>query len=238
MSPGHDQYRALPGLLRRSGGLQWHFRALRHRRLHDPFRESLGAFLQAWNPETSQLIIVGPSAGWFLPDSFLCRFSRLTLIDLDTSAPLFFALWHGRRLRRVGTLTEWIQGDFVDCLPKVLSAEGDAAILFCNVLGQLALEREDYEARLGELPQWLAGRRWASFHDRYSARIPDGTTIGANAFTSLEKMDAPMLQRLGLGGEWMDHGTDAVLPAGVLRHYFPWHIVPNRLHWIEAGVAA
>jgi hypothetical protein len=205
--------------------------------LHDPFRESVSTFLQSWNPSASQLIIVGPSAGWFLPDSFLCRFSRLTLIDLDTSAPLSFALGHGRSLRRSGTRTKWIHADFVDCLPQVLSANGDAAILFCNILGQLALEREDYEARLGELPQWLAGRRWASFHDRYSARIPISKAFEATAFTSFEKMDAQMLQRLGLSGEWMDHGTDAVLPAGVLRHYFAWHIVPDRLHWIEAGVA-
>jgi len=205
--------------------------------LHDPFRESVSTFLQSWNPSASQLIIVGPSAGWFLPDSFLCRFSRLTLIDLDTSAPLFFALGHGRSLRRSGTRTKWIHADFVDCLPQVLSANGDAAILFCNILGQLALEREDYEARLGELPRWLAGRRWASFHDRYSVRIPISKAFEATAFTSFEKMDAQMLQRLGLSGEWMDHGTDAVLPAGVLRHYFAWHIVPDRLHWIEAGVA-
>jgi hypothetical protein len=205
--------------------------------LHDPFRESVSAFLQCWNPSTSQLIIVGPSAGWFLPDSFLCRFSRLILIDLDTSAPLFFALRHGLSLRRSGTRTKWIHADFVDCLPRVLSVDGDAAILFCNILGQLALEREDYEARLDELPRWLAGKRWASFHDRYSARIPISKAFEATAFTSFEKMDAQMLQRLGLSGEWMDHGTDAVLPAGVLRHYFAWHIVPDRLHWIEAGVA-
>jgi hypothetical protein len=205
--------------------------------LHDPFRESVSAFLQCWNPSTSQLIIVGPSAGWFLPDSFLCRFSRLILIDLDTSAPLFFALRHGLSLRRSGTRTKWIHADFVDCLPRVLSVDGDAAILFCNILGQLALEREDYEARLDELPRWLAGKRWASFHDRYSARIPISKAFEAPAFTSFEKMDAQMLQRLGLSGEWMDHGTDAVLPAGVLRHYFAWHIVPDRLHWIEAGVA-
>jgi hypothetical protein len=205
--------------------------------LHDPFRESVSAFLQCWNPSTSQLIIVGPSAGWFLPDSFLCRFSRLILIDLDTSAPLFFALRHGLSLRRSGTRTKWIHADFVDCLPRVLSVDGDAAILFCNILGQLALEREDYETRLDELPRWLAGKRWASFHDRYSARIPISKAFEATAFTSFEKMDAQMLQRLGLSGEWMDHGTDAVLPAGVLRHYFAWHIVPDRLHWIEAGVA-
>jgi hypothetical protein len=224
-----------PSSLRRSGGLQWHFRALRHWRLHDSFRRAVGAFLTGWSPPASHLIIIGSSAGWFLPKPFLLTFSRLTLVDLDTSAPFFFARRHGHGLERRGSTLEWWPTDFVHCLPRLLVDHPDAAILFCNVLGQLGLERDDYEKRLAELPVRLAGRTWASFHDRYSARIRRGQQMGTPCFTSQEPMDEGMLQRLGFGGEWTDHGTGGVLPAGVLRHYFPWYITPRRFHWIEAG---
>jgi len=226
----------LPGPLRRSGGLQWHFRAIRNYRLHGPFRESIREFLEAWNPGGTQLILIGPSAGWFLPKSFRCRFVRLTLIDPDTSAPAFFALRHGRSLRRSGTQTSWIHADFINHLPQVLATDPNSAILFCNVLGQLGLEREDYETQICQLPKLLAGRRWASFPNRYSTRLTEGSQVDADAFTSRQSMNARMLQERGFFGEWTDHGTDAVLPSGILRHYFPWLKSWVYLHWIEAGV--
>lgn len=235
MSDHDDAHRATPSSLRQSGGLMWHVRALRHRRLHDPFRHAIAAFLQGWTPDPSHLIVVGPSAGWFLPGPFLRLFSRLTLIDLDTSAPFFFQWRHGRHLKAGGVGHQWIHADFVACLPQLLSKHPEAAVLFCNVLGQLGLEREDYEGRLAQVPKWLAGRAWASFHDRYSSPIPAGEWAEASPFASTEAMDEGMLQRLGCRGEWTDHGTGGVLPAGILRHYFPWQITPHRFHWIEAG---
>lgn len=231
----HDDHRSSPSSLRQSGGLQWHLRALRYQRLHDPFRHAVDAFLQGWNPGTSHLVLVGPSAGWFLPRPFLHHFSRLTLIDLDTSAPFFFALRHGRSLRRRGVELEWLHADFVGHLPRVLSENRRAAVLFCNVLGQLGVERDDYEERLRQLPKWLVGRSWASFHDRYSSSIVTGAMADSSSFMSVEPMDEVMLQQLGCSGEWTDHGTGGVFPDGMLRHYFPWRITPSRFHWIEAG---
>lgn len=238
MKPDHhdDDGGATPGALRRSGGLRWHLRAIRHRRLHEPFKRAVAGFLGAWNPVATELIIVGPSAGWCLPRPFLQRFSRLLLIDLDTSAPFFFSLRHGRALRRRGVEIAWRHEDFVRCLPAVLAARPSAAVLFCNVLGQLALERDDYERCLALLPDRLAGRSWASFHDRFSAVLPAGGPDDPPPFVSHAPMDEAMLRRLAHGGEWTDHGTGGVLPAGTLRHHLPWRIIPQRLHWIEAGV--
>jgi len=224
-----------PGALRRSGGLRWHLRALRHRLLHEPFRRAVAAFLEAWHPASAQLIVVGPSAGWFLPPQFLQRFSRLVLVDLDVSAPFFFHLRHGRRLRRGGTELMWIGADFVVCLPQILAAHPGAAVLFCNVLGQLGVERSDYEQRLAQLPGWLEGREWGSFHDRYSTRTRGGLPIELLPFTSGATLDEGMLRRIGCSGEWMDHGTGGVLPEGTLRHHLPWFLTPGRFHWIEAG---
>jgi hypothetical protein len=239
MTSAHQQDTAAasPGALRRSGGLFWHLRALRYRRLHGSFRCAIASFLHAWHPACSQLIVVGPSAGWFLPSRFLNRFSRLVLIDLDTSAPFFFSLRHGRRLRRRGTELVWLGADFVGCLQNLVSTHPGAAILFCNVLGQLGLERDDHERRLSQLSGWLEGRAWASFHDRFSTRLPGGLPSDPSPFTSESGMDEDMLRHIGCSGEWTDHGTGGVLPEGTLRHYLPWRITPDRFHWIEAGVA-
>jgi hypothetical protein len=231
----HSLSQGKPGAWRPSGGLRWHLRAWRHRRIHDPFRHDIGRFLQSWDHGSKELLVVGPSAGWFLPQSFLLRFSRLVLIDLDTSAPIFFRLRHGRALRQCGVDTDWIQEDFVECLPRLLAVSRDPAVLFCNVLGQLALERTDADARLAELPAMLTEHRWASFHDRFSARVPVEAPPGEQAFTSHIPMDGDMLQKLGYSGEWCDHGTGGILPAGSLKCYLPWRIDPRRLHWIEAG---
>jgi len=228
--------RVMPGALRRSGGLRWHARALRRWRLHEPFRRSIDTLLQAWQPGCTELILVGPSAGWFLPAVFLRRYSRLILVELDTSAPFFFSLRHGRALQRSGTTLDWLQADLVTELPRLLSVHRSAAVLFCNVLGQLGLERGDYESRLAEISGLLEGRSWASFHDRFSARIPTDRLAKTTSFSTVVPMDAAMLQRLGCSGEWIDHGTGSVLPVGTLGHYFPWRIVPDRFHWVEAGI--
>ena len=78
----------------------------------------------------------------------------------------------------------WIGADFVVCLPQILAAHPGAAVLFCNVLGQLGVERSDYEQRLAQLPGWLEGREWGSFHDRYSTRTRGGLPIELLPFRS------------------------------------------------------
>ena len=86
-----------------------------------------------------------------------------------------------------------------------------------------------------ELPALLTEHRWASFHDRFSARVAVEAPSGEKAFTSLMPMDGTMLQNLGYSGEWCDHGTGGILPVGAIKCYLPWRIEPRRLHWIEAG---
>jgi len=237
---------AVPGVFRRTGGLQWHARVLRCWRLHQPFRDEIAEFLGAWRPDSTGLILVGASAGWFLPSRFLSHFSRLTIIELDRSAPFFFRLRHGAELRRAGSSAEWIFGDFVSRLPPLLRERGGTPVLFCNVLGQLGLERTDYERWLEALPEMLDGHPWASFHDRFSTVIEGGFDSATGdrgfpnprGFVSELPLDSVRLQQLGHQGVWIDHGTGELLPAGVPRRYLPWRITPKRFHWVEAGMVS
>ena len=224
-----------PAYFRQTGGLRWHARALKNWRLHEPFRREVHAFLAHWQPPTADVVLVGPSAGWSLPSSFLSRFSRLTFIELDRAAPLFFRLRHGRILRANERSSRWILGDFTVHLRPVIEAQPGCAVLFCNVLGQLGLERADYESQLAVLPQSLSGHPWASFHDRFSTAIAQSQLPALDAFSTDQPLDARALQNLGLTGQWTDHGTGQLLMPGVMRRYIPWQITSRRFHWVEAG---
>lgn len=223
-----------PSLMRPSGGLRWHLRALRYRECHGPFREQVASFLAAWEPDTTDLVLVGPSAGWFLPATFLTRFSRLLMMELDTSARFFpVASWtvaaSGSSVHHV------VDGGFRDQTARSVGSATQGGCAFCNVLGQLGLERSDYQVELAALKLRLSGRRWASFHDRFSSLGQDLRGRVAASFSSTRSMDAAMLGELGCSGEWTDHGTEHVFPDGTLRRVAVWSITKSRVHFVEMG---
>jgi hypothetical protein len=220
-------------LWRPSGGLAWHWRAWRAARRYRPFRLAIESWLTEWSPPGQRLILVGPSAGWTLPSAWLLGFREICALDLDPLARWLFALNHPR----CRELT-WLRGDLVTELPPRLAVWPDAAVLFCNVLGQLALEREDHEAILTALPRLLERHHWASFHDCYTGDVLRYEFEALAPLTLQRRMRADDLQRLGLGGEWRDHGTGQLFPAQHPRAYFPWWIREDKLHWIEAATMA
>ena len=220
---------ARPGYVRQSGGLRWHLRAFAGRNRHAVFRNCVADWLNTWRPPTTGLILVGPSGGWCLPTEFLARWARVLVIDLDPLSPLLLRLRHGLR-------AETRCADFVEELPRALADCPTHAVLFANLLGQLSLERDDHEHVRARLQHLLARRHWASFHDRYSADVEPALAIAARPMPDAAPMTPTVLQRLAMAREWVDHGTERVLPLGVSRDYFPWRIVGRRFHWVEAGI--
>ena len=221
-------------LWRPSGGLAWHWRAWRGASRYQAFRAAIRDWLTAWEPPCRRLVLVAPSAGWTLPGAWLSRFEQIVAIDLDPLAPWLFRLNHQRHFVQLQNF-EWIRRDLVSELPLRLAAWPDAAVLFCNVLGQLAIERDDHDAVLATLPQLLRSQHWASFHDCYTGDVSMRDYASLGTFTLEQRMSAADLQRLGLGGEWRDHGTGELFPAGHARRYLPWWIREDKLHWIEAA---
>ena len=150
-----------------TGGLFWHLRAAVARRsLWAPFRAQLEDWLASWVPPSRKLLLVGPSAGWCLPDSFLTRFDHLQAVDIDPAAPSFFRLLHGGALHSAGVGLTWSQLDFFADPASVLAAHPDAAVLFCNVAGQRCVQVRDpgaVEAEMIALQAMMKGRSWATF---------------------------------------------------------------------------
>lgn len=232
-------FNGFPGtLLGPSGGLLWHWRAVTGRRRTAATRRAVAQWLDNWRPPCTELIVVGPSAGWMLPGEFLQRFRTLIAFDLDPSARWLFAMRHGTRLRRHGVQWCWNRQDFTANLQQALQAHPNAAVLFCNVLGQLSLERDDHSQVLAAIPGQLGAHHWASIHDVYSGHVDLSRLPLRPVFTLTRPLIPDDLRRLGCSGTWHDHGTSGLFAYGVCRTFLPWMITATRMHWLEAGAVA
>jgi hypothetical protein len=235
-------------LLTPSGGLVYHLRAARHRvGLWAPFRAALAAWLERWlSPTPRELILVGPSAGHCLPLPWLRGFQHLTILEPDPLARVLLArrLGHSQleQLRKdllLGPLLAGTAG-----LEQLLAERRSAAVLFCNVLGQLHFalsdtEQQRFQEQFRErLQPALASRPWASFHDRWSLDWPAASpTRGPLAFERFP--DDQELASAWFGDEGptvtaLDHHTSSLFPAELPRLYLPWQLTRTALHLVEA----
>jgi hypothetical protein len=204
-----------------AGGLTYHFRALRYKKLWRPFCEQVERWLNDWSPQRSQLILIGPSAGYTLPRDFLARFQSLVVVDPDPAAFMFFQ-------SRFLMPAVWVRDDFFALesrqpqkIRELFSrfAGGSAAFLFCNILGQLPVllreqghgdEVETYMRDLGKELREAArsGVAMASYHDRYS-------------------------QSKKRPGEIIDHLTGDLFAGASGLKEFPWQLTPALEHHVE-----
>ena len=215
-------------LLAPSGGLVYHLRALRHRHgLWAPFHRVVAGWLAGWQPARRELVIVGPSAGYALPAGFLMGFERVTALEPD---PL--ARWLLARRPDAGRLSF----SRLDCLATpdglahLAAAHPHAAILFSNVLGQVAAPADGWRRLIA---RHLAGHAWASYHDVISTTARPKTDDGhapAGDDLSLEAT----LARFWPGGtiELTDHETFR-LGGEQAHHYAVWQIARRRWHLVE-----
>jgi hypothetical protein len=214
-----------------TGGPVWHLRALwRRARLWKPFRKNVEAFLGSWPVRSDALLLIGPSAGWCLPEHFLRGFSVIHAIDPDPFAAVLFRLNHPRA--RMGL---WQRADFFAEGDAFLAQHPGAAVLFCNVLGQRRYVNRDIasvETEMRHIKTRLRGREWASFHDLLSGR-GDASSDTKELKTALDQ--ATLLSSLELSGEWLDHLTGDVFMRSQSRQIIPWQFATGRVHLVEAG---
>lgn len=150
-------------ILSQSGGLIYHWRALRN--YLDPSHPwsnhlaSVSSFLDRWNPKSKTLILVGPSAGYSLPIQFLKRFDHVIGVEPDPLARFLFQ-------KRFQIRPEWINEPFSFLHAQIIFPKV-GAILFCNVLGQI--EIADLNRARSSLTSILSSREWASYHDAFSS---------------------------------------------------------------------
>ena len=243
-----------PGVKTSKFEIPWHWRAWRARARWAGTRQRIEQWLLSLDPGhvsssvsdawPQGLILLGGSAGWMMSDAFLKRFRRVLLVDLDPLAAWLFRLNHRAALTASGPAFNFWQGDAHDILRDALAWDPQACVLFDNFLGLDSMYTGDLtktEKRLRRIAGLMKGRLWGSVHDRYSG---PGTRDWASAACWQHNIRlAPgeafpqqeMLASVQGYGEWLDHGTDAVLPPSISTHLIPWPIVPGRWHWLQAG---
>ena len=157
-----------------SGGLLWHARAWRRQGAWRGTCNHIRQWLEQVQPNSSQLVIIGASAGWMMPSPWLQRFSSVSTIDIDRWAAPLFRMRHGAALKSSGTQLRCDTGDALGDLQTLLAAHPDAAVLFDNVLGQLRFMHDSVDETvscLDMIKQRLVGREWGSLHDAYSGAV-------------------------------------------------------------------
>lgn len=236
-----------------TGGLRWHWRAFWHRRRWRGASDRLANWLDSTRPASSQLLLIGGSAGWMMPTRWLQRFSRIDVVDVDAHAPRLFRWNHGAALRASGTELRFMQADGIAGLDALLSQHPSATVFFDNVLGQHLYRVRDMaraESELSQIAAGLAGRDWGSVHDLFSGPVDPRLALPAPVLQFNAQRDAQgltvdglrdtplhrhLLGQLGGHGEWMDHLTSNVFPVGARSRLIAWPFLPAYAHWLQAG---
>ncbi len=223
----------------RSGGLTYHFTALRHARMRwAPFRARVRNFLaQTWNPLERELIVVGASAGWTLPLDWLATFERVIVVEPDPIARLILARRFDRECLEFDHSPErlpWFASgaDRAHPLATLLASNPRAAVLFTNVLGQLGvlLEGESPDGCRELFLGALAQRNWASYHDVLSTSAPFRNPWPENAPPDHELETLARHFLLG-DAEIVDHET-LWLGNDSAVEFAPWALSPGKNHLI------
>lgn len=241
-------------ILNASGGLRYHARGFRYQSsLWRPFRWHLSEWLYGWKPPERRLVLVGPSAGYCLEPLLFEQFDEILCLEPDPVARFLFS----RKLARAGLeKTPKLRFEARDVLiadpsrfGELLRAEGDVAVLFSNVLGQLRVlvEGGDVRARVAEIRAAIlpavGERSWASFHDRVSGEhepMMEGLVVADGRLSDAELVASffPTLGADAIGdtsrAELFDHLTRGIFPEEAPHAYLTWELMPRVFHLIES----
>jgi hypothetical protein len=230
-----------------TGGLQWHAHAHWSRKRWQPTVQLIEQFLTHTQPKSEHLLLIGGSAGWMMPPSWLARFKRIDAYDIDPLAAWLFEARHGQSLKSQGTEVQYHRQDALAGLSEILQTHPLACIWFDNVLGQHRFRVRDearVERELAELKLTLHARHWGSLHDVWSGptdgrRLPAGLNVWSHHITAAKAQEAAFSQKLlasvGAKEVWHDHLTSHIFPSHTPTTWMPWAFKPNYWHWLQAG---
>ena len=229
-----------------SGGLIWHWRAWRSQTLWRETCQQIAHWLAQVQPRSTELLLIGASAGWMMPSEWLQRFQKVTVWDIDPMAATLFRWRHGRALKATGTQLICHTADAIAALGPLLNSQPKACVLFDNVLGQLRFHGQNETQaveKIEQLTRTLDGREWGSLHDAYSGPVSQSWAertlpepqrrVQGSPHTDRE--DQAWLAKLGAKDEWLDHLTASVFAPGTVVHHIAWPYSPRYCHWLQAG---
>ena len=233
-----------------SGGLRWHWRAWRSVALWSATNGQIADWLANVQPRSKRLLLLGPSAGWMLPTTWLLRFESIHAIDIDPVARFLFGWRHGPALKAAGIRWHYQTGDALAALPRLLTTQPRACVLLDNLLGQLRFHAPHWQdpvlytrLQLADIQRLLQGREWGSVHDVLSGPAaglaPEQNFPAVRSSvvlpTAEPQVDVAWLAAAQPRGEWLDHLTDQVFPTGTPVQNIAWAFSPDYWHWLQAA---
>ena len=230
-----------------TGGLNWHIHAHYSINRWRPTTHLIEEFLTGVRLENTHLLLIGASAGWMLPQSWLAKFKRIDTFDIDPLAPWLFNWRHARHIERQGTEIHHHRQDAINSLSELVAQYPDACLWFDNVLGQHRYRLRDelrVEQELSNLKEILKGRNWGSIHDVWSGPtdgrlLPAGLNVWQHQTKAKQYLSADFVQKLlasvGAKDTWQDHLTGQVFPSDAQTTWMPWAFKSNYWHWLQAG---
>lgn len=227
-------------MFRPSGGWIYHLRAMRSRARWRNFSEDLERWLFSWRKPGGTLLLVGPSGGYTLSTKWLRGFDEIHAFDIDPLASWFFHLRHpGVQVKFHRQDLFWREDRLsTAAVESAIQNHPKASVLFCNVLGQLPLEKRiadgDMERFLKQLRASLHGSAWASYHDLFTieplaaadhAKVDRAFRGGADITRGVSGVEHLEIVDHTLAGDW---------GKGLQRELLGWPLTPRSLHLIEA----
>ncbi len=233
----------LKAALTSTGGLSYHYMALRYRSgLWRRFHENLNVLLCNWRHFSKEIILIGPSAGYSLSQEFLQTFEAIHIYDPDPLARWLFQ----RRFPRLPI--HWsLNSPFfcpsthsIQSLWRIRRQHPEAALLFCNVIGQWPLMEKvadsDIQEFVDQLHQVYTQSNWASFHDLFSgpshwkkwSHIQQRQQV---EFHSLEALK--QFWKDTKGGPLTDHMTFKKFKSTNNKKHLIWPLTPRQIHIVE-----
>jgi hypothetical protein len=208
------------------------------------FRASLQKFLAQNIPPDRELLLVGPSAGYNLEDSFLKAFPSVRALDIDPLSPALWRLCHRVKIADWSDKNYFLAGSGPNIDPtgfKKLRADYPRAhILFCNLLGQLGFIYPLDAARAEALRAGLFALTppWSSFHEIFSLHAgPARLQEFADSFARENPSSREKILDLILAQKHLkvsDHWTKDFVPVSAPARYFLWPHSRKSLHVVEA----
>lgn len=231
-----------------TGGWSYHYLSWKYgNKLWRHYKIQVAKLLSNWRPFTENLILIGPSAGYALDASFLQRFQKITVYEVDGLAKYLFSkkFQHSNIVWKGECPIFKPQADINKALWAIRSENPNAAILFCNILGQWPLIDPKSEEKLPILLKALndlyGDSRWASFHDLFSGELKRQQLN----FNHLPELKIPLveLQQIELLAQQLDfkllsdHLTFQRMSTSKAKTHFFWPLSPRQLHimeWIQS----
>ncbi|MCB0411424.1 MAG: hypothetical protein KDD22_02790 [Bdellovibrionales bacterium] len=233
--------RQIKGWIQASGGLVYHYRHLKYSKQWMPFKKELERWLLNHSPQHGKLALIGPSAGYKVPDSLLQRYDAIYANDIDGLSSLLFQFFHSTPIAQWNHENYFLSNERqinTSAFEQISKVYFDCHLLFCNFLGQLGFHFDFDETQCSKLHKSLltVNNSWSSFHDLYSLEASEDYlnrwTEGWRSCHSREHLE-DQIQELA---KWIsfpsslvmqDHWTKLIIPSETVHSYFLWRLGPR-----------